>query len=236
MAKDKKSAVIYTDWINIFEELDDVEAGQLIKHLFRYINDQNPEPPSRIIKLVFEPLKQSLKRDLRRYEDKRLKNIDNANKRWNNKDATACDRINSDAKHAVSDNVSVSVSDNVNDKKINNSIELLERKKLIFHDSLIPFVQEFSKDTIRDFYDYWSEIGKNNKMRFELQKTWETKLRLNTWKRNESNFNKNGTKQPDKTIIGATSKVNGRTEFGGGYETPDPAKYEKIFADAAKSK
>jgi hypothetical protein len=68
MAKGKKSALIYTDWINIFEELDDAEAGQLIKHYMRYINDLNPEPPSRIIKLVFEPIKLSLKRDLIKYE------------------------------------------------------------------------------------------------------------------------------------------------------------------------
>ena len=115
MAKDKRSVIIYVDWITTFNELEDVEAGQLIKHLFRYVNDQNPEPQNRLIKLLFEPIKQSLKRDLRKYEDKRLKNIDNANKRWHNNNAIACGRIKDDAKHAVSD--SDSDSDNVIDKK-----------------------------------------------------------------------------------------------------------------------
>ena len=57
MAKDKRSVIIYVDWITTFNELEDIEAGQLIKHLFRYVNDQNPEPESRLIKLLFELVK-----------------------------------------------------------------------------------------------------------------------------------------------------------------------------------
>jgi len=68
MATGKKSAIIYTEWISIFESLTDEEAGKLIKHCFRYINDLNPEPENRIIQLVFEPIKLSFKRDLKKYE------------------------------------------------------------------------------------------------------------------------------------------------------------------------
>lgn len=64
MAKDKKSVLVYADWITTFEELEDDEAGRLIKHFFRYINDQDPEPPDRLTKLVFENIKAQLKRDL----------------------------------------------------------------------------------------------------------------------------------------------------------------------------
>ena len=112
MAKDKKSVIIYVDWITTFNELEDIEAGQLIKHLFRYVNDQNPEPPNRLIKLLFEPIKQILKRDLKRYEDKCLKNIDNVNKRWNKNNTVVCDGIKSDTKHTDNDND----NDNDNDK------------------------------------------------------------------------------------------------------------------------
>jgi hypothetical protein len=70
MAKDKKSVIIYVDWIDTFEALQDDEAGKLIKHLFRYVNDLDPEPPDRLIGLMFEPLKATLKRDLKRYEKK----------------------------------------------------------------------------------------------------------------------------------------------------------------------
>ena len=76
MAEDKKVVLIYTDWICVFNELNDAEAGKLIKHLFEYVNDQNPEPPDRLTKLLFEPIKQQLKRDLRKWETTRVQRIE----------------------------------------------------------------------------------------------------------------------------------------------------------------
>jgi hypothetical protein len=45
MAEGKKTFVAYTNWMATFEKLTDEEAGRLIKHLFRYVNDLDPEPP-----------------------------------------------------------------------------------------------------------------------------------------------------------------------------------------------
>lgn len=71
MAENKNSIIVYADWINVFEELEDDEAGRLIKHFFRYVNDLNPNPPDRITKIAFEPIRQSLKRDLEKWESKK---------------------------------------------------------------------------------------------------------------------------------------------------------------------
>lgn len=68
MAANKQTIVVYKDWKSQFEHLSDEEAGMLIKHFFRYVNDENPEPPNRLIALLFEPIKQSLKRDLVKWE------------------------------------------------------------------------------------------------------------------------------------------------------------------------
>jgi len=103
MAKDKKSVVIYVDWIDTFESLQDDEAGKLIKHLFRYVNDLNPEAPDRLIGLMFEPLKATLKRDLKRYEARCKQNAKNAEVRWALEHGNVCDRMRTDAKHADSD-------------------------------------------------------------------------------------------------------------------------------------
>lgn len=65
MAVGKKSFILYTDLLHTFEGLDDQEAGKLIKHLLRYVNDMNPEAPDKLIKIAFEPIKQMLKRDLK---------------------------------------------------------------------------------------------------------------------------------------------------------------------------
>lgn len=122
MAKDKKSVLVYVDWISIFDELSDDEAGKLIKHFFRYVNDRNPEAPDRLTKLLFEPIKQTLKRDLVKYEDKREKNRQNAFLRWDKEHATACDGILLDANHA--DSVSDSVSDSVIIKTWKNDFQI----------------------------------------------------------------------------------------------------------------
>jgi len=111
MAENKKSVLLYCDIIHTVEELDDVDAGLLFKHYLRYINDQNPEPPSKLIKIVFEPIKQNLKRDLKKWEQKSHKNSENAHIRWNKENANASDRIKSDANHADKDTVKVTDTD-----------------------------------------------------------------------------------------------------------------------------
>lgn len=69
---------------------------------------------------------------------------------------------------------------------------LLTRKKN-FYDTLIPFMEKYSKDMLRRFFDYWSETNRSKtKMKLELEETWEVGKRLATWagkeKVNNSSF------------------------------------------------
>lgn len=114
MAKEKKSFLLYVDLIHTIEKLNDEQTGRLFKHILRYVNDQDPEAQDQFTEVVFEPIKQSLKRDLVKYEGIRERNKENANKRWNAKDcdrmpphATAANRIPKRTKNAVSDSDSV---------------------------------------------------------------------------------------------------------------------------------
>lgn len=68
MAQDKKVVMVYTDWMEKFEILEDDEAGRLIKHFFRYVNDLDPEAPDKITKLSFIDIENTLKRDLIKWE------------------------------------------------------------------------------------------------------------------------------------------------------------------------
>lgn len=70
-----------------------------------------------------------------------------------------------------------------------------ERKK-VFENSLVPFVVSrggiYQPQMIRAFFNYWTEKNKTGtKMRFEMEKTWETQKRLATWSNNEKQFNRN---------------------------------------------
>jgi len=68
MAQGKKSFVAYSDWKNIFDELPNEDAGALIKHIFAYVNDENPVSNSVLIRAVFANIKTTLKRDLEKWD------------------------------------------------------------------------------------------------------------------------------------------------------------------------
>lgn len=77
MAENKKKIIVYADWLDMFEAMTDDEAGRLIKHFFRYVNDKNPIAPDRVTELVFEPIKAVLKRNLKHWENRVEQNRNN---------------------------------------------------------------------------------------------------------------------------------------------------------------
>ena len=156
MAENKKAIIVYADWITKFEELTDVEAGKLIKHFFRYVNDLNPEAPDRTTKLMFIDIKNTLKRDLNKYQDKKTErsnagklgnlkkyNVDLYNKVIANKleleEALSVADTRRHSQTIAKDSLAsksvaklaVSVNDSVNDNVINNKAF----KQIILKDS-----------------------------------------------------------------------------------------------------
>lgn len=82
-------------------------------------------------------------------------------------------------------------------------------RKDAFYKSLVPYVERYGRDMVRDFFDYWSEMNKSEtKMRFEQQTTWEVGKRLATWeKREKINGKPNYSVQPAGTYTcGRTSQ------------------------------
>lgn len=74
--------------------------------------------------------------------------------------------------------------------------ESIDSRKLKFSDSLKPFLDTYGKDTLNDFYGYWTEKSeKDKKMRFEKQTSFDIKRRLTTWTKND--FNKKKEVTPD---------------------------------------
>lgn len=184
--------------------LTDDEAGKLFKHFLAYINDLNPEPPDRLTQITFEPIKQTLKRDLKKWEDKSKKNSESAKARWDmQNNANASERIKQDANHADSVSDIVSVSDSVNDK-VKVSINNIEERKLKFATTLEPYLDKYGKDMLNNFFKYWTEPNKSNtKYRQELEKTWSLDRRLETWASKDFNITKKQTKNGNEPTIEA---------------------------------
>ena len=68
MAEGKNSIIFYRDWKEIFESLEDKDCAELIRHIFKYVNDENPETKNPIVNAVFIPIKLILKRDLKKWK------------------------------------------------------------------------------------------------------------------------------------------------------------------------
>ena len=93
-------------------------------------------------------------------------------------------------------------------KKKESATADIQTRKNEFYDSLVPFVEKYGKETIREFFDYWSEMNKTQtKMRFEQEKTWELPKRLAYWARNDKNFNKQLKQSNDNGRINWKSQL-----------------------------
>ena len=73
MAKDKNSFILYADYLATVSKLTDAKAGKLFKTILEYVNDLDPQVTDNLIDIVFGPIKQQLKRDLRNWEEKKTK-------------------------------------------------------------------------------------------------------------------------------------------------------------------
>ena len=223
MAENKKSFILYCDQKSVIDMLPDEIAGKLFKHIYAYVNDENPTSDDLLINLVFEPIKLQLKRDLLKWEGSaetksingRLGNL----KRWNEdlhskviKNEITLEDAEIIAKHRktsqgdnlqsppianiavnVNDNVNVTVTDNV---KVND----IEQRKLKFASTLEIFLPQYGRETLNKFYGYWTEPNKSNtKFRQELEKTWDLNRRLERWVSNNYNKGQNlSNGQPSK--------------------------------------
>lgn len=205
MAEGKKSFVAYSDWNGMFKALPDEVAGKLIKHIFSYVNDEDPTSEDYVINALFEPIKCTLKRDLQKWDKQREQRSDAGKKSAKIRSTKSNERstsVNENERNpTVSVNVSVSDSVNVNDNVIKENN--IEERKQKFASTLKPFINIYGKEMLMDFYRYWTEPNKSNtKFKYENEKTWSLDRRLETWSNNESKF-----KPKQKPTMRTTNEV-----------------------------
>ena len=134
MATGKKSFVAYADWKETFEALPDDIAGKLIKHIFAYVNDENPTADY-IITAVFANIKNTLKRDLKKWEEQQEQ------RKQAGLRSAEVRKQNATLVNARLFSSTVSVSDSVSDNEIKENISLSLES---------------------DFSTFWNKYGKKN--------------------------------------------------------------------------
>ena len=93
---------------------------------------------------------------------------------------------------------------NKNNNKNNNNNNISNRRnEFVFE--VLSF--DYDESILNGFVDYWTEPNKSNtKMKFELNKTWSTKLRLNTWAANQKKWDKPNSNT--KTMSKLDAQIN----------------------------
>lgn len=181
MSTSKKSFILYLDQKELFEKLPDETAGKLIKHIFKYVNCENPEADDLIVDVAFASIKQSLKRDLKKWEtqteQRRQAGLKSAEKRANEKQRKSTS-VKARSTNST-DSVNVSVSDSVSDSSN----------------------KRFSPPSVQDINCYFQEKGINNLMEAEKffnyyeSNGWKVgRNKMKNWKAACSNWIKNYTK------------------------------------------
>jgi len=182
MAKDKTSFLLYCDQQGVFNKLPDEIAGKLIKHIFAYVNDENPPCDDLLLTIAFEPIKTQLKRDLRKYDDYIDKQKFNGAKggRPKKEETTQITQpFFQEPKKA--DNVNDTDNDNVKDIKVKRDVfikpSIVELKNYMLEIGM--------NDVSEKWFDYYESngwlVGKNK------MKNWKAAVR--TWKNNNLSNN-----------------------------------------------
>lgn len=183
MAQDKKSFLLYCDIIHTVTKLTDVDAGQLFKHMLNYVNDLNPTTENMIVDIAFEPIKQQLKRDLKKYESiKELRSKAgkvSAERKAENKQVLTCvENVKQILTHSTVNDIDIDIDsvidNNIRDKKrfIPPAIEEVKRYCLERNNNVNP----------QKWHDHYTSngwmVGKSKMKDWKAAvRTWENEIK-----------------------------------------------------------
>ena len=188
MAEGKKGFILYADQKELFDQLSDHKAGILIKHIFKYVNDENPISKDMIINLAFTPIKQQLKRDLKHWENIRIERSKagkasaeaRKKKKQNLTNPTNVDLVQQNLTNPtviVNDNVKVKVNvkDTINGFDFDYKTELLNYIKHLQenHNRDIGYMQVEQMIKMLDSW-YQEKQDKINCLSMNISSDWKT--------------------------------------------------------------
>ena len=142
----------------------------------------------------------SIQRRLDERAVKSAKAKDSAKKRWSAKNANASENDANASKNDAIKDIKERKGKEIKEIKKGTVVDKstipppsskkdITVRKAEFKAKLEPHLETYGKDMLNDFYSKWTELTKSGKqMRFELEKTFEVKKRLVTWKRNSEKW------------------------------------------------
>lgn len=181
MAENKKSFVLYADLIHTFEGLEDDEAGKLIKHVLRYVNDLNPISDNKIVNIAFTPIKQQLKRDLIKYEVKK--------RQWSEAGKKSAEKKKKKGNGRSTDSTNVGFRSTDSTVNVNDSVNVN-----VLHTPVSEFNYSFIEEVWKVPFGTWV------KYKSEIKKPFTTQMSLEASYREMKELSGNSTLEALKII------------------------------------
>ncbi len=102
--RDNKSFMVYKEWGEYINMLDDRQAGLLFKALFEFVINEKEATLEGMTAMAYAVMRNTIDRDGKKWEEKCRANSENINKRWSKqKDTTKYERIGNDTDHTDKD-------------------------------------------------------------------------------------------------------------------------------------
>lgn len=214
----KDSFILYTEQQEVFDNLSDEEAGQLIKAIFNYVETGEASNLNKTLNLAFIPIRQNIDRNSEKWEETKNKRSEagkksaEIRKQQKSTNSTSVNFVKSKSTNSTSvdfvknksTNSTVNVNDNVN-VNVNKKENIKEKEQKIHfaefvtmtnaeHEKLIStYSKEFADQCIEVLDNYKGSSGKKYKSDYRAILTWvvdEVKKRKNQTeaKQKKSNF------------------------------------------------
>lgn len=204
----RKSFILHNDSLDVVNELTTDQKAELFQAIIDY-NCGKEVKLTGLMNAVFIPFKNQFIRDLEKYEKVIERNIENGSKggrpkkpQPNPKNPVGYSETQPNPTEPKKpDNDNKNDSDSVNKKVNKNNNDFIisdksEKKQISYKQwTLEDFQNEMSKykpnypvEILMQFYDYWRELTPSGKMKLQLEKSWQTDLRVEKWFKNSHNF------------------------------------------------
>ena len=147
MAENKKAFVVYTDWKKYIDDLDDAQIGKWTRWMFEYCNDkwkdkdlQIEYPSDATVKMLCLLTKDILKRDLKKYEDKKNRLLKNG-KQYRNDIDTKSNKNQTEINTDIGTDIDTEIETVNSNKLLVNSNKVLDKSNINIQDTNVSSVE-----------------------------------------------------------------------------------------------
>lgn len=192
----KKSFILYSDIHDILQVLSDEEAGKLFKAIASYnLTGEKAETDNRVVNVILTIVTAQLERNKQKYQQictqRSSAGRKGSEKRWKKQETKPEEQktVKETSTEAGTETAPETAPETtLKTTPSQRREERITKSKEHFIKDMEAYADKYDRQMLNDFFRYWTELNPSHtKMRYEMQKTWETGKRLATWSKKSYN-------------------------------------------------